>query len=55
MEIVDLSYFHLVYSIFKPFCSLTFSPKIKTWTDNKIKAIYKSTSFATLSLPSLNY
>ena len=50
-----VSYFHLVFSIFKPLCSLTFSPKIKTWTDKSNKNTYKSSSFATLSLPCFNY
>ena len=50
-----VSYFHFVFDIFKPLCSPTFSPKVKTWIDKKSKNTYKSSSFATLSLPCFNY
>ena len=50
-----ISYFDFFFNIFKPLCSPTFSPKVKIWIDKRSKKTYKSSSFATLSLPCFNY
>ena len=49
-----ISYFYFVFNIFKPFCSSTFVPEIKTSIDKRTKNVYHSSNFATLSLPCFN-
>jgi len=49
-----IAYFNHVYSIFKPYCSKDFIPKLKIWVDKRTQNKYQSSSFTTLSLPCLN-
>jgi len=44
-------YYHYVYDIFKPYCTIDIESYHKIWTDERSNQTYQSLSFATIAFP----